>query len=198
MINKLKTTQVSADQLSKIQRDLKFIDLLTKVAKKKNMRVIVHGGYAVDGFFETITRPHGDIDLGIWGNEKNAVRAVTELLNSVGSEDDYFSNMEIEDEGRNDWTHTLNATKSNFRVEMYYGQVANDPFSHEKHVVKKNGEVVQQTHETQIVHLLGVSFEAWTPLQSLVDRVFKQQRGDGVHAHHVQDIENLRLVIDDT
>lgn len=194
--NKLIITPVTQVQSEKIRKDLAFINLLTSTAKEEGMRAIVHGGYAVDGFFGKVTRPHGDIDLGIWGNGVDAMAIMSKLLTVAGSKDKRFASLTIEDHGRNDWTHTIYAIAPDFRAEMYYAQVMSDPFSPEKHIVKSDGTVVDQLHSTQMVSLEDFTFETCTPLQSIVDRLYKQKRGDGIKAHHTQDIENLRLITD--
>ena len=194
MENGLKTSPVDDKQLKKVSRDLHFIDLLTELAKKNNMRIIVHGGYAVDGFFQRITRPHNDVDLGVWGNKPDGLEMIKQLVVGIGKEVPEFNNLSLEDKGRNDWTHRVTAKKDDFIAEMYYAQVDYSPFDSEKRIIKKDGTVDAQQHQTQTVTLAGVTFEATTPLLAIVDRLYKQKRGDGIKTPHTQDIENLRLI----
>ncbi len=52
-------------QQEKTQQALTFIDLITKIGKEQGIRIIISGGYAVDGFLGEITRFHNDIDIQI-------------------------------------------------------------------------------------------------------------------------------------
>ena len=57
-------------ELDKIDSDLNFIRNFLKFAHTHKLRTIVSGGYAIDSYFNTITRPHNDIDLVIYSNQK--------------------------------------------------------------------------------------------------------------------------------
>ena len=59
----LKKTVLSTEEQEITRKALGYIEALTRLAKERGMRLVVGGGYAVDGFLEEITRPHADIDL---------------------------------------------------------------------------------------------------------------------------------------
>ena len=67
--SKLLTSEVGEKDWQKIRNDLHFIERMTELAREKGCRLIVSGGYAVDGSLGRITRSHVDIDIQIYGQE---------------------------------------------------------------------------------------------------------------------------------
>jgi hypothetical protein len=53
-------------QKEKVKSDLSFLKKLLNYSKEKGFRVVVSGGYGLDGILGKITRPHNDLDLLIY------------------------------------------------------------------------------------------------------------------------------------
>jgi hypothetical protein len=47
---------------------LKELEKIKRIFEKENLRVIVGGGFAIDGFLGKLTREHEDLDFDIVGN----------------------------------------------------------------------------------------------------------------------------------
>lgn len=195
---KLVTSEVTEKDLEKIQRDLRFIGLISKLAKEKNCRLIVSGGYAVDGSLGRITRSHGDIDIQIFGQGSEGDRIVGKLVADAIKDELSLSDVVIHDKERQEFYHAFVAKQKGFGADIYYVQVKDDPFGVDKHVVKKDGTITErQEYETVEVTLEGVTFEAISPIPELVDKLYKRTiRGDDPKSKHDQDITNLMLIVD--
>lgn len=195
---KLVTSEVTEKELEKIQRDLRFIGFVSKLAKEKNCRLIVSGGYAVDGSLGGITRLHGDIDIQIFGQSGESDRIVSELVAGAIKDESSLSDTVIHDKERQEFYHAFVAKQKGFGADIYYVQVKDDPFGVDKYVVKKDGTITErQEYETVEVTLEGVTFEAINPTIELVDKLYKREiRGDEPKTKHGQDIANLRLITD--
>ena len=118
---------LSQDQLDIIQKDLRFIDLFTKAAKQLQARVIISGGYAVDGNLGIITRSHNDMDIQIYSKSDGGKTIITTLLQKI-----YKSHVSVEDKGREEYYHVYRIEKDEFIAEFYCIQVVSDPFGKEK------------------------------------------------------------------
>src|SRR5690606_33307394 len=92
----------------KINSDIKFIEECIKYSKTNDWRVVVSGGYGLDGYLRTITRSHGDLVIIIYGQD-NRVQAEEEIrifiethikdsVITINSEDYY---LEIDVHGHN-------------------------------------------------------------------------------------------------
>ena len=195
---KIVTSEVTETDLKKIHKDLRFIDLMTKLAKAKGCRLIVSGGYAVDGNLDRITRPHGDIDIQIFGQGGESEQIIKELVTKVKEDESSLSDMEVRDKGRQEYYHSFLAKGNRLGSDIYYVQVTENPFGTEKHVVKEDGTITErQEYETEEVNLEGVTFEAISPAPELVDKLYKREvRGNEPKSKHDQDIVNLRLITD--
>lgn len=195
---KIVTSEVTERDLKKIQTDLRFIGLMTKLAREKNCRLIVSGGYAVDGSLGRITRPHGDIDIQIFGQSDEGEHIVGELISDAIKNEPSLSEIVIHDKERQEFYHAFAAKQKGFGADIYYVQVKDDPFGIDKHVVKRDGTITErQEYETVEVTLEGVTFEAISPIPELVDKLYKRTiRGDEPKSKHDQDITNLRLIVD--
>jgi hypothetical protein len=199
-IKDLVTTPLTDDERQRVQKDLHFIDLATQIGKDLGYRVFIHGGYAVDGNLGQVTRPHKDLDIQIYGQDADANKAASSLLSAIKNKDAEFEIESTEDKGRQDYYHNLLIRQSNAAgIDLYYIQVTTDPFGEEKVIVKKDGSLsdTQSFGEPNMVTLEGVTFEAASPTEELVDKLYKREhRGDTKEPKHDQDIRNLRLITD--
>jgi hypothetical protein len=195
--SKLLTTQVGEKDRQKIRSDLHFIEELAKLANEKGYRLIVSGGYAVDGSLGRITRPHRDIDIQIYG-QGSSEQIVNELVAILKKDEPIFLEVEVRDKGHQEYYHAFFAEGNGLGADIYYIQVTGDPFSQEKFVVKKDGSHTErQTYDTVQVTLDGIAFEATNPTFELVDKLYKRYiRGDAPKEGHDQDMENLKLITD--
>lgn len=191
------TTKVSKGGLEKIKRDLHFINLLTQIAREENLRIVISGGYAVDGALGEITRPHKDIDIQIYGESDDGKQLIQNLLRTMKSKDKSFSRLNIENKGREEFYHAFVVKDKNFYADIYYIQVADNPFLKRKIVIKKDGgHTAPHYFETNTVNLGGITFEAQSPVVELADRVYKRKvRGDKPKPKHDKDIANLREIV---
>lgn len=196
---KIATSEITESDLKKIKKDLRFIELMTQLAKEKGCRLIVSGGYAVDGNLGQLTRPHNDIDIQIYGDSEDSKDIVGELLREVKEKDPQFSQVESKDNGRQEYYHAFIAQGEGLGSDIYYIQVTGNPFDDEKHIVKKDGSIGERQHyHTLQVTLEGVTFEANDPITELADKRYKREiRGDEPKAYHNQDIKNLKLITDE-
>ncbi len=196
--SKIIVSEVTEGDIQKIRRDLHFIDLMNKLAKEKGVRLVVSGGYAVDGCLGKITRPHADIDMQIYGQSDNSGQLVEQFVEEIKETEPSFSGLEIKDKGRQEYYHTYSVGGDGLWSDIYYVQVTGNPYSKEKYVVKKDGShTKRQEYGTTEVTLEGIVFEAVDPTSELVDKLYKREiRGDKPKAKHDQDIPNLRLITD--
>ena len=98
------TQNLSPEQETRSIGDFQVIEKLTQAAPNLGMRVIISGGYAVDGFLGKITRPHNDIDIQIYGIESNPERAVERILDAISSDQFKYT---MKDKGRSKYYHNL-------------------------------------------------------------------------------------------
>ena len=174
--------------LDKIATDLSFISSLTEKAKQQGIRIVIHGGYAVDGAIGKVTRPHNDIDIQIYGNFEDGLQIVKQLVDIEG--------VKITDKKTDTFYHNYYAQKDNFRADIYYIRLKNNPFEKHKIIIKNDGtESEPHEFETQIVTLNGVSYEAVLPSEELNDKVTKKKKGYKPRKEIDQDIENLKSLL---
>src|SRR5258706_16475084 len=105
---------LSPDQLQKNQRDLRFIDHMTNAAKRLGCRLIISGGYAVDGNIGKITRYHNDVDIQIYGKHTDATSVMNDLLKKIGKKDKFFTNISLQDKGQEEYYHAFRLEKEDF------------------------------------------------------------------------------------
>ncbi len=180
------------NSLDKTAKDLSFISLLTKKAKEMGIRIIIHGGYSVDGALRKITKPHKDIDIQVYGNSGNAKEVLQNLLDSIPT--DHFDSKGVKwrVKGRSTFYHNFIAVKGAFCADFYYIQVEGSPFDKEKIIIKSDGSKNEiQEYRTHQAKLNGVSFEATLPEDELNDKKEKKYRED-----IDQDIANLEKFLD--
>ena len=109
---------LSSEQKERVQTDLKIIGQLTKVAPQLGMRLIISGGYAVDGYLEGITRFHNDIDIQIYGTDSNPKEAIEKILKSINPE---VLDYKINYKGRKEYYHNLIYHLGGSNLDIYYG-----------------------------------------------------------------------------
>lgn len=189
----LSLTQLSTLEQQTVSYHLKFISQFTTIAKEHNVRVIISGGYAVDGALGVITRPHEDIDVQIYTTSSNGEETIKQLLDILGTK------SKLIEKERSDFYQYFHLPLNNSFVEFYYLHVTTDPFADEKIVVKKDGTKTDpHAYNTISATLHGVSFEAQDPVTEFADRIYKRDfRGDPKKKKHEQDIHNLRYITED-
>lgn len=183
---------ISKKEHQKIKRDLAVIERIQIAAKKSNFRVVITGGYAVDGQLGRLTRPHNDIDVLLYGVRDDRQDVIVPLLQKILGGD-----IRVQDKGREEYYHTFRVEQGMFKADVYYLQVTINPFSAQKIVIKKDSSLhTPLQHKSKIVTLEGVSFEAEDPKVELEDKLFKRNvRHDPVYPKHDQDIYNLRQLL---
>lgn len=184
--------KLTLDQERKVQDDLRLITSLTRIGHENALRVIISGGYAVDGFLGEITRYHNDIDIQTYGAKENAEEVIERLLGVIGfaREREYAT----EDKGRKDYYRNLVYRFGNSTLDIYYLQTKTSPLGKEKFIVKSDGSVdYQKFGEPKYGTISGVIFEIQDPTWELKDKIYKrEERGDPKRPEHEQDIINLQ------
>ena len=184
--------KLTPHQEKKTNTDLQLVDQLIHAARNNGMRMIISGGYAVDGFFGEITRYHNDIDIQIYGTRENAEEVAERLLDSIAPASGW--EYTVEDKGRKEYYHNLVYKFKNSTLDIYYLQTKTNPLGKEKFIVKSDGSIDQQEFGEPIFGEIGnVSFEVQNPEWELKDKIYKrEERGDPKRPEHEQDIENLK------
>ena len=193
-MNLIKQT-LNSDQERKVQDDLRLIASLIKIGRENGLRIIISGGYAVDGFLGEVTRYHNDIDIQIYGTKENAAEVVKRLLDILGSAIGW--EYKTEDKGRKEYYHNLVYHFKNSILDIYYLQTKTIPLGREKYIVKSDGNVDEQDFGEPIFGKIGrITFEIQNPSWELQDKIYKrEERRDPRRPEHEQDIENLRKVL---
>ncbi len=189
----IKTVLTLTDQ-EKIKSDLSFLKKLLIFAKKQNYRVVVTGGYGLDGILGQITRPHNDIDIVIYSKDDRemTVKSIRNFVEKV------FINPRITIRF-NQFMHTIDINTKGFGGNIYVVQTKNNPFDDLKTLVL-NDKTIHRNNPLQfplpisaILH--GLQFETQDPHAHLADILFKQKR-EMKYNKHEQDIKNLEQVTD--
>lgn len=190
---KLITQSLSTREQKKVEKDLEAINRLTKKGKELGFRIIISGGYAVDGFLHKITRYHDEIDIQVYGQEQDALQVILKLLESIGYGND---ELEIQDKGRSEYYHNFVVKIGQLELDIYYLQVKNDPFAKEKIIVKADGSLGEnQIYDTNKGKIYDISFEIQDPLTEVVDKIYKREYiGHPKLKKHEQDIKNLKKI----
>lgn len=193
-MQKLRKKLLTLDQEITVRNQLRFIHDISSKTLKRGYRSIISGGYAVDGALGEITRQHNDIDIQIYGKDiMNSALLESIILDTLPS---YHGKMHIEDQGRFEYWHKFFIHDNG--AEVYYIQVATQPFNDFKVVIKSDGTYTEeQEYETKMVYLQGIGFEAQNPIIELADKTFNRDfQRDVRQEKHDQDIYNLRLITD--
>lgn len=122
---------------SKLKNDLGFINQCLNFCKLQKWRMVVYGGYGLDGYFGRITRNHGDIDLVIYGTDTHAsaAKSISDFIKSLYSD-------AIIKQTENPFQVEIFANYSGFGLNLYYVKTKDDPFINIHTVIKLSGEIV--------------------------------------------------------
>ena len=189
--------KLSPEQKRKGEKDLLLIDLLTRIGRERGLRIIIHGGYATDGYLGEVTRFHNDIDVQIYGIVKSADDVVKSLLHAVASSLRELWEFEIEDKGRKEYYHNLLVKIEDTILDIYYLQTKTSPLGKEKIIIKSDGSLSEPQEFGELKAKIGnYSYEIADPVFEVVDKIYKREyRGDSKQEKHVQDIKNLEHVL---
>jgi len=189
----IKRQKLNLKQSKKIEKDLSFIHAITHQAKSKNVRIVVSGGYAVDGHIGDITRFHSDIDLQFYAKEPVGLPLILELVGTVGYD------LPIIDRGKQEFYHEYEIDHPDLSVNIYYLHCITHPFETHKMLVKKDGTYTPvHPFETSQVAIGSHQFEAVTPLGEIIDKIYKRDyRKEPKLKKHDHDIHNLRQITDE-
>lgn len=185
-------TSLSPEEQEKVKRDLKVLRKFIEFCKNKGSRLIVTGGYGLDGALGQITRPHNDLDIVVY-SENSRMKTVTEFIDVIK---DLFSDSKISIHSGK-FMHTLDLNSSGFGANIYVVQTANNPFADLNSLILKNGEPYKNNPQIFLppvkAKLRGLKFEAQDPNFHLADIFIKGNRDEKLRKH-AQDIENLRKI----
>ncbi|MDP3994306.1 MAG: hypothetical protein Q8P91_00555 [bacterium] len=191
MIVKTKTNEKDS---SKIKLDLYFLRKFIEFSKEHNFRLIVSGGYGLDGILNTITRPHNDIDIILYGqfSRKKIIQLIKEFVSNLYS-DTQFSGEP------NPFTECIDINAKGFGCNLYYVETINDPYI-DLYTIKLIDGKTQTNSEEQFpssvkAKLQGIEYEAQNPNLHLADILFKRKQNNK-QTKHKQDIINLREITD--
>lgn len=111
----------------------KFLDF----CKDHKWRMVVYGGYGLDGFIGRITRDHGDIDLVIYGQSNRVVSSdtITSFIKTKYPKATIIKKS-------HPFQFEIDVHESGFGLNLYYVQTNDDPFVNIHTVVKADGEIV--------------------------------------------------------
>jgi hypothetical protein len=198
--NSLIFSEISHKEQNKITSDLQFVNLASEIASNQGLRLVIAGGYAVDGFIGRITRPHKDIDIHLYGNSPDGRAIMQSLISLIKEHNEDFKQLEEKiDRGRKAYYYGLLAELPGFGADFYYIQIEGDPFADEKIVIKNTGEKTPpHKFNTIKVELEEVSFEAQNPETELKDKLEKRDKGEKQRDEIDQDIHNLKLLLENT
>ena len=199
----LMVSEISEWGRNKIDRDLQFIKLATSVGRELGFRVVIAGGYAIDGSLGNITRRHDDIDIQVYGTSPNGIASIDSILKNIEANDPSFSGIEIErDHERETLYHHIVAKRHGYDTELTadfrYAQVEANPFGDTKRVIKDNGGKTEPLpYETVQVELQGVTFEAQNPGVELEKKIEIREKGLRMNLRPEihQDIYNLDILL---
>ncbi len=185
-------------QLQKIISDLRFLKQLLVFAQQNKFRVVVSGGYALDGVLGEITRHHNDIDISLYGkvSRTKAIKMLNIFIRQT-IPDSKIKEIKI---SQGLYFVDFYVNSKGLGVNLYFIETANNPFKDIHTIKKMNGEI--QTSNKMIflppikAKLLNLAFEARDPNFQLADIINKRKRGEKLLKHN-QDIENLRLITDE-
>lgn len=188
------TTPLTDKEKLKVSTDIQLIKHLAIASAPIHCRLIVSGGYAVDGSLGLITRPHDDLDIQLFCQSSDAVGQVNKIFSKL---QEIAPSVKLTDKGRSEYYHEFKIEGGDHKIDLYYIQTLESPFDENKIVIKQDGsESEPQKFVTAIATLQDVIFEIVSPNEELKDKVYKRdERHDPVRSEHDQDIENLKLLL---
>lgn len=177
----------------KLQVHLGFIDSFSYWCRAQNWRLVVYGGYGLDGYLQTITRNHGDVDLVLYGRLPRA-QAIAQIV-------DYLHNaikgVEVKSKDE-DFLIDIKVKSPNISGNFYYVQTVEDPFINLNRVVKTDETIVTNT-PTQFPppvkgKLVDLSVEVQDQSAHLAD-IIRKRGSDITLSKHDQDIANIQALL---
>lgn len=192
MVNKQLVIAKDIDA-EKVSRDLNFLAQCIKFTQQRKWRLVVYGGYGLDGYLKTITRSHGDLDIVIYGqsNRKVAENLLKSYLESqlrnvqiIVKQEPFFLELDVRG--------------TNFAGNLYYVETAQDPQQDLTQVRKVDGEIVINSTKDFPTPVEGklqnLEVEVQDQSAHLAD-ILRRRETDYVAGKHDQDIENIKTVI---
>lgn len=187
-MTKAPITQSNIDQI-KLKNHLKFIEAFRVWCQAEGWRLVVYGGYGLDGYLQTITRNHGDIDLVIYGimSRPESLTKIVDYLNKA------LNVVEIKSKDE-EFLIDIKVKCPIFSGNFYYVQTAEDPYVNLYKVVKLDGTIITNSpidFPGPVVGKLGdLEFEVQDQSAHLAD-ILRKRKTDAVLTKHDQDIENI-------
>jgi hypothetical protein len=186
---------LTPDQMQKIASDIAFLSALLHYAKSTGWRIVVSGGYGMDGFFGCITRYHRDVDVIVYGMDShdNGEKKMRDWMNQSMEQakmtiknTDFYREIDIEIHGVGSYA-------------LYYVQTQHDPFVTIDDVIRLDGNLVSNTPDHfphPVPGIIGELFlEVQDQNQHLAD-IYRKLTHTKNDRKFDQDIANLRLVTD--
>ena len=188
----MQSQPLSPQEKKKIENDLRLITSFIDAARYQGLRVIVFGGYGVDGALGEISRYHNDIDLLVFGTSADGKEVLTSVLRDIG-----FDGYSIKDKGRGEYYHNWVFARGETTLDIYFLQTSISPFGIEKNIVRNDRTVSEQQFGEPVIGMIGgATFEVQDPKVELEDKVHKRDvKGYEKRVEHEQDIENLQSII---
>lgn len=177
----------------KVELDLNFIKTFLYFSKKKGFRVVVSGGYGLDGILGEITRFHNDLDLIVYW-KKNRKEAVSSLKNIIKKK---LSSVLVKVKDGKFYT-TIDFENKEISGAVYVIETFENAFKNINKIKLLNGKIkinsMQQFPTPVKASLLGLKLEAQNPNVHLADILYKRKKEKKLK--HKQDIENFRFITD--
>lgn len=178
---------------SKIKSDISFIKKIILFAKQLKWRIVISGGYGLDGYLRTITRSHGDLDIILYGQEKRV---------QAGEEIRTFIETHIKDSvitiNSEDYYLEIDVHGHNFVGNIYYVQTVKNPYKDLNQVYKMDGTLVINSSEDfpppQSGDLCGLVVEVQDQKAHLED-ILRKRKSERSLPKHDQDIQNIKSLI---
>jgi len=197
----MNTTTIRSQPSSQINWDKTTYDLglirsLQEFCQINNWRIVVSGGYGLDIFLGQITRTHNDVDIIIYGQDsREDVRPTisTFLTNLIPK-----ASLKVSE---NEFMIDIDLHTPGLGANIYYVQVAENPFTTLDKVIKQNGETITNSKKRFPQPMKGklddLAIDVQNPHTHLADILFKQRTLPHKPTHD-QDISNLHLITDQT
>jgi hypothetical protein len=191
---KLHKKHLDKKQQRKVTSDLNFLSRLLSFSKNKGFRVVVSGGYGLDGILEEITRPHNDLDMTLFakGDRKKTVKAVKSFIVN------YFPSATITTKPGY-FYEAVEINAKGFGAAIYVVETINNPLKDIRTIKLTDGKT-QVNSEKRFpppvkAELHNLQFEAQNPNLHLADILYKRKKEKRLKKHK-QDIQNLRQITD--
>lgn len=185
-------TPLSKAEEVKISSDLDFLNYFIKFCHQHQFRVVVIGGYGLDGVIGKITRPHTDIDLVIYAQGTRDDNKL--LITNFISQHIKSSTINVEP---NPFFADIYLNSPGLGANVYIVETVHPPQQDILTIRKSNGDTITNNQDNfpppvkaQLCHQ---EFEAQDPNCHLADIMSKRQKDTSLPKHD-QDIGNLKLI----